>query len=319
MFTGPADILLIPLAMVMAFLIWAALSPFETLGWWAGWFGDKIYNDNIPADGPVRCPHPDAKAFVLFLSGIGRVSGYTYSFREQEFLRLLAVDLPQAVVIDDIFPYSVNNLALTRQPVFARLWQWALARKRTGPALLGYLINVRNLFQVGIAVDRRYAPMYNQGVAEIFLDTLLRYGYDPQSDSPVYVIGYSGAAQMAVGAVTYLREWIAAPIYVISLGGIFSSDPGLLMADHVYHLVGDKDRAQIWRFLMPSRWPWYRASAWNRALRAGHVTVIPMPGMGHTGRGGYLDVKQREPTRPRYVEITTATIANIVESQAAIP
>ena len=39
---------------LLGLLIWAAFSPFETLGWWAGWFGDKIYDDSIPPDGRVR-------------------------------------------------------------------------------------------------------------------------------------------------------------------------------------------------------------------------------------------------------------------------
>ena len=92
--------------------------------------------------------------------------------------------MPDAVVIDDIFPYSVNNLALTGQPYFSRIWRWALARKRYGPALAGYLINIRNLFQVGIAIDHRYAPLYGQAMAEVFLDSLLRYQYDPESKVP---------------------------------------------------------------------------------------------------------------------------------------
>ena len=39
-------------------LIWAALSPFETMGWWAGWFGDTIYEEPVPSDGLLRRVHP---------------------------------------------------------------------------------------------------------------------------------------------------------------------------------------------------------------------------------------------------------------------
>ncbi len=104
-----------------------------------------------------------------FLSGIGRVSGQTLSYREQDFLRHLSVALPNAVIIDDIFPYSVNNLALTGQPFFGRLWRWALRRKLDGPALAGMLINVRNTFQCLISLDHRYGPIYNQATAEVIL------------------------------------------------------------------------------------------------------------------------------------------------------
>lgn len=313
----PADALLIPLALLGAFLLWASLAPFETMGWWAGWFGDKIYNDGIPSDGIVRVPLEDPTAYVLFLSGIGRVSGHTLSYREQAFLRELALRSPNAVVIDDIFPYSVNNLALTGQPYFSRIWKWALARKKYGPALAGYLINIRNLFQVAIAIDRRYAPLYNQAMAEIFLDSLLRYRYDPEGKTPIFIVGYSGSAQMAIGSVTYLREWVKGPIYVISLGGIFSSDPGLLVADHIYHLWGARDQAQVWRLLMPGRWPFFASSEWNRALRQHRVTIVPMLDMGHTGRGGYIDIKPRPAALPGAVPALPGGAGSAPASAAA--
>lgn len=313
---SPIELLLIPLAVVAGFFLWAALAPFETLGWWAGWFGDKIYHDQIPSDGIVRAVRGQPGCYVLFLSGIGRVSGHTLSYREQEFLRRLAQSVPQAVVIDDIFPYSVNNLALTGQPYFSRLWRWALERKKYGPALAGYLINIRNLFQVAIAIDRRYAPLYNQAMAEVFLDSLLRYQYDPESRAPIFIIGYSGSAQMGIGAITYLREWVKGPIYMVSLGGIFGSDPGVLAADHMYHLLGSNDIAQVWRLMMPGRWPFFASSEWNRALRQHRVTIIPLPGMGHTGRGGYIDVKPGEDGAEPHVDVTCRTIAQII--QAAI-
>lgn len=317
MFTGPLDILIIPLALVLAFFLWASLAPFETMGWWAGWFGDKIYHDNVPSDGIVRAVREHPACYVLFLSGIGRVSGHTLSFREQEFLRQLALRAPTAVVLDDIFPYSVNNLALTGQPIFAWLWRWALDRKRNGPPLAGYLINIRNLFQVAIAIDHRYAPLYNQAMAEVVLDSLLRYQYDPESPTPIFVIGYSGAAQMAIGAVTYLREWVKGPVYAVSLGGIFSSDPGLLAADHVYHLWGTRDSAQVWRWLFPGRWRICASSEWNRACRHKRVTVVPMPGMGHTGHGGYLDVKSRAAGQPPHVCLTAQTVADLIRHAVA--
>lgn len=325
MFTAWSDLLLLPLAAIIIFLFWAALTPFETLGWWAGWFGDGIYHDTTVTEGATLPPSsappsaPDAapaSAYVLFLSGIGRVSGQTLSYREQGFLDRLRQRLPGAVVIDNIFPYSVNNMALTGQPIFARLWQWALRRKLEGPALAGYLINTRNMLQVAIAADKRYGPIYNQAMAEVMLDTIMRYNFDPERPVPIILIGYSGAGQMAIGAVTYLREWTNSPIYVISLGGIFSSDPGLLMADHVYHLWGTKDKAQIWRFLMPGRWSWLATSEWNRALRQGRVTIMRLEGMGHTGRGGYLGRHPAPDGGPSNIERTVETVSAII-AQAA--
>ena len=307
------DVGTVLLLLLIVLLGWAALTPFEMLGWWAGWFGNRIYNDNLPAESGVRTVRPSASSYLLFLSGIGRVSGQTLSYREQEFLRRLAETLPHTVIIDDIFPYSVNNMALTGQPFFARFWQWALRRKVNGPSLAGYIINMRNILQVAMSTDKRYGPLYNQAMAEVMLDSLLRYQYDPESNAPIFLIGYSGAGQIAVGATAFLSEWIKSPIYIISLGGIFSSDPGLLAAAHTYHLWGTKDNAQVWRLAMPGRWKIMTASAWNRVLRTGRATIISMEGVGHTGNGGYLDFKLPETGGAPPVNRTVAVIANIVE------
>jgi hypothetical protein len=302
-----------------ALLVWAALAPFETLGWWAGWFGDKIYHDDLPPDGLVRAARPQADCYLLFLSGVGRVSGETFSWREQEFLRRLAVALPQAVVIDDIFPYAVNNLPLTGQPVFARLWRWAFQRKINGSKWIGYLINLRNIWQVFVSADKRYGPIYNQGLAEVLIDGLLRYGYNPTDAKAVYVVGYSGAGQMAVGAARYLREWLRGPVYLVSLAGVFTSDPALLQVNHTFHLYGTNDNAHKLSLIAPGRWPIATTSAWNRARRAGRITELAIGPMGHTGRGGYLDAKNQLPDGTFYMDRTVAAIAGIVKQCQGLP
>lgn len=298
---------------VVGFLIWAALSPFEVMGWWAGWFGESIYREEIPSDGLVRTVRPDTDSYIVYMSGIGRVSGQTVSFRERDFLRRLALAMPRTVIIDDVFPYSVNNLPLTGQRFFSSLWRLALRSKMHGPRLVGYLINVRNLWQVMISADKRYGPMFNQAAAEVILDGLLRYQYDPDSDVPVYLVGSSGAAQIAAGAAGYLAESVAAPIRVISLGGIFSSDPSLLLADHVYHLFGTEDAAQKLNYLAPGRWSIFASSEWNRMRRNGRVTAINMGPMSHLGRGSYMDGKSELPDGTSFVDHTVSVIQSIVQ------
>ena len=306
------DLLVFLGIIIVGLFVWGAFSPFEALGWWAGWFGEKIYVDTLPTDEHVRVARADADCYMLFLSGIGRVSGAVLSRREQGFLQRLAVSLGRAVIIDDVFPYSVNNLALTGQPIFARFWQWALRRKLDGPKLAGYVINIRNIWQVCISADNRYGPIYNQAMAEVLLDALLRYNYDVQNQRPVFIIGYSGAGQMAVGAVTYLRELIQAPIYVISLAGIFSSDPGLLAAEHVYHLYGECDRPHKLGWMAPGRWPIFPSSEWNRARRQGLITRINIGPMHHTSTGGYLDINTFLPDGTSYMDHTVRVVSEIV-------
>lgn len=302
---------------LMGLLVWAAFSPFETLGWWAGWFGDKIYTDNLPADGQVRMVRPQANSYLIFLSGVSCVSGATVSKREQGFLQRLAQTLPNTVVIDDIFPYSVNNRALTETPIFAHFWQWVYRRKLAGQLLLGYLINVRNIWQVLMSADPRYGPLFNQATAKVILHTLLRYQYDPESEQPLFVVGYSGAGQIAVGAVTYLRERMRAPIYVLSLGGVFGSDPGLLAATHLYHLYGSLDRAHKLGNIDPGRWPFFPASPWHCAQRQGLISFIAMGPMGHTGAGGYLDGNRQLADGTSYIDHTVETVATLVRLHTA--
>jgi hypothetical protein len=301
---------------LLGLLIWAALSPFEALGWWAGWFGDKIYEDEEPAAVPVVYNRQeDASAYVVFLSGIARVSGETMSRREQNFLHMLASTMPGVVVIDNVFPYSVNNLPLTGQPFFAGLWRWALRRKLSKhwlERLAGYLINVRNLWQVAISADNRYGPIYNQGIAQVIIAQLLRYGYDLEKSPPIILIGYSGAGQIALGASTYVKEEVNAPTFVISLGGIFGSDIGLLTADHVYHIYGSRDRPQrLGKILFPGRWPILFYSAWNRAVRLGRITEIRLESVTHSGGTGYLTTSRKFPDGLSHLEKTVQIIASL--------
>lgn len=306
------DVLGYFLLVVAGFFVWAALSPFEVMGWWAGWFGDEIYQDEIPPDGLLRTVPPNRDSYIVYMSGVGRVGGETFLEQEKDFLRRLAQVLPQSVIIDDIFPYSVNNLALTGQPFFARVWRWALDRKVNGPKLMGYLINIRNIWQLMISADKRYGPMFNQGIAEVIFHGLSRYEYDANSQTPVFLVSHSGSAQIALGATRYLREWITGPVYVLMLGGIFSSDPGLVAAEHVYHIYGKLDGLHNFSLLAPGRWSWMPASDWNRARRQGRVTLVDVGPIGHTGVTGYLDRMSELPDGTTYLERTVQVIKGIV-------
>lgn len=306
------DILTIVLFLIVGIFVWLAFSPFEVLGWWAGWFGDKIYWD-APPEEDIAFPG-EHDAYLIFFSGVGRATGETLSYRERDFLRRLTEAVPGAAVIDDIFPYATNNLSLTSQPWLARLWRFALRSKAGGVPLAGYLINIRNIMQILISADKRYGPIFNQGVAEVIVNGIIRYGYTLDSNAPVFLIGYSGAGQMTVGASLYLKEWLNSPVYVISLGGVFGSDPALLEIDHLYHLVGTKDSVEPWWRLAPARWPFFATSEWNRALRQGRVTRVDMGPMKHTGLGGYLDAKTALTDGTLFVDATVRTVQEIVDA-----
>ncbi len=312
----PVENLLVLLGIaVIGLVVWAALAPFETLGWWAGWFGEPL-GEPQETDPPTRPDvRPDVALFGIYLSGISRASDETLSRREQRFLALLREAMPRAEIIDDIFPYSVNNLPLTGQRFFAAIWRWALRRKLSPnrlERLAGYLINIRNIWQIAISVDRRYGPIYNQAVAQVMYRALLSRGFDPQNPVPVVLIGYSGAAQIAVGAAAYLKPLVESSLVIVSLGGIFGSDPGLLAMDRMVHLYGTRDRLHwLGWLLFPGRWPFLWYSAWNKALRAGKIAFLCLGPMAHAGPGGYLAYHRTLPDGTPFVVKTVQTIADL--------
>ncbi|MCA9840130.1 MAG: hypothetical protein KC422_24685 [Trueperaceae bacterium] len=308
------DALSLLLILIIAFLFSGALAPFEALGWWAGWFG-RQKEDIAKTAEPVQKPS-QAKHFVIFLTGIHSVSEASFARREIALLEQLRKRMPDAMILE-LFPYSVTNQALTGQRFFAWFWRLALKLKLSRLAFAGFIINMRNIWQVAVSADRRYGPIYNQGTAESMALTLRRHGYTFHSGTPITLIGYSGGGQIAIGAAPYLKEIIQAPITIISMGGIMCSDPGLGAIDRLYHLYGRRDRVQRLGFLLfPGRWPLLPYSAWNQALHDGHIQLVDMGPVDHTGKDGYLDSQQKLPDGRSYLEQTVATITAIIEEKS---
>ena len=319
------DVSVIVLALGVALLIVGVLAPLEALGWWAGWFVAEVGvedPDVIPEVAKDAKDADDGRHFVVFLSGIHSVSGESYASREITFLHALRERMPHITLVE-LFPYSVTNRALTGQRAFAKVWRWALRHKLSGNGFAGFLINFRNLWQVAVSADSRYGPIYNQGSAEMILRGLKTKGYTLGSHASVTLIGYSGGGQIAVGAAPYLRQVIGQPVQVISLGGVLSSDPGVLEAAKLYHLFGERDMVQrVGQIMCPGRWPVLPFSPWNQALRQGLVELVPMGDMDHTGVGGYLDGEKRD-GEPTYLDVTlniiTRLLAEVEQRAGAVP
>ena len=308
------DVLTFVLVVLLGFFLAGVLSPLEALGWWAGWYKGDL---DAPQEG-LKDAAEDADAYVIFLSGIHSVSGEAYAPREVAFLERLEARLPR-VVVEDVFPYSVLNRALTGQRVFSWLWRWNLNRKLHGPGLAGFMINVRNLWQVAVSADRRYGPIYNQGTTEILLAGLVHHGYRVGSGVPVTLIGYSGGGQIAVGASPYLKEALGgAPISVITLGGVISADPGILSLDGLYYLYGSRDGVQrIGALLSARRWPFVPFSPWSRAKEAGIIHLIKTGAQTHTGPGSYLDAEDFLPDGRSQLDATLDVVTDVV--RGALP
>ncbi|MFU8889178.1 MAG: hypothetical protein ACNA8N_11315 [Trueperaceae bacterium] len=334
----PGTVALVALA---ALLVMGALAPLETLGWWAGWYGDPVderhvdphsgHPDEADAPDPVApapgaaapaAPAPEriAEPWVVYLSGIHAVGPVTHERREARLVARLRAALPGGRVLE-VFPYSVTNRALTGQRIFARVWRWSLNAKLSGRRLAqvgGFLINIRNLWQVLVSADRRYGPFYSRGSAELIVRSLRRRGF-PIDDrggarARIVLVGYSGGAQMAAGAAPFVRERTGAEVTVVSLGGVLSADPGLLEAERVWHLVGRADRVErITSWFFPGRWRLLSWSPWHVARRRGRLhTVVIGPG-DHTGDDGYLDEEAFVADGRSHLDVTVDVLAAIAE------
>jgi hypothetical protein len=307
---------LLAIGAIALLLVSAAIAPLESLGWWAGWYGQQA-DDRLRREAPelLAGKHAvDAGHFLVYLSGIGVPAGDQQLAVEVPFIAALQAHLPGTVVSSDVFPYSVTNLGLSGERVFGRLWQFiASMRARNPDTLLAWLVNARNMLQVAVSADNRYGPLYNVGVAREVLASLLRNGYRLRSGVPITLFGYSGGGQIALGIAPYLKKVVQAPIRVISLGGVMSSDPGLQAIDQLFHLDGDRDTTDdLGAWLFPGRWRLAPGSPWNQALAQGKITVRKIGPMAHTGPGGYLDQHALLPDGRSHFEVTLSEVLRLI-------
>ncbi|QIK72313.1 hypothetical protein G7070_08585 [Propioniciclava coleopterorum] len=249
---------------------------------------------------------------MVYLSGIGVVEGKGISQREQAVWRRVADDLPRVEVIADVFPYAADDRNLLQR---ATSWLWSsLARLRRvrRESLAPYLINLRNVLQVLVSADPRYGPTFNAGLALAIWDALLAHGYTPGSRVPVTLVGFSGGGQMALGASSML-SLLGAPVSVVSIGGVFSADPGFDHLQHFWDIRGSRDRSRLLGPLaFPGRWPITASSPWHRAVDEGRVTIVDGGPVVHEGRGGYFEGRRPGPDGVIPAERLTGILEHIL-------
>jgi hypothetical protein len=302
---------------VIGVLVIGLLAPVESLGWWAGWSGEPPPGLEPPIEHRDQLGARISDPVVIYLSGIGSISGDELLAEEAEFLDRLGHELPGSVIVRDVFPYSVRGVGLTGARSFAQFWQLLDRLRAGGNALLSSLINVRNLFQVAVAADPRYGAIFSYGVAQVVARSAIAAGYRRDAGQPLVILGYSGGAQVAVGVAPFLRQLIGARVHVISLGGVLNSEAGLSVLSRFDHLVGERDvMERIGRYVYFGRWPIARSSAWNLARRAGVVHIQRLPDMTHNTPGGYMDAQARTSTGQSNPEWTAQVVAAAVRSTA---
>ena len=309
-----SEILIVSIGIaVFALATTAALSPLETLSWWAGWTEQEM-SDTPPVI--AAAPENSAAPFVVYLSGVASISGKHLLRREKMFINGLRARLPHVIIIDDVFPYAPSGLPLLASPrLFDRLWRWIqkLDLQKRGNLLRG-LINIRNIYQVMVSADHRYGPIFSQGAARAIGAALSTAGYRAQSGARIVIVGYSGGAQVAIGAAPFLKAQFGAPIDVISVGGVLASDPGIGAVDAIYHFRGDGDRVEkLGALMFAERWPAFANSHWNEAKRDGRLSIHHFANSAHAGPKGYFGLPRRgaQSNNERMVEAVTGVLSNL--------
>lgn len=302
---------------LLALVVAGLIAPLEALGWWAGWYGDRL--DNATTQPGILTtpivPGQAATRYVIYLDGIGQ-SNYQHLPAVEHFLAELEIILPDDIrVIKGIMPYSVLNNPLTTDRPLAFFWRLAERLRLSNRAsILSFLVNLRNVLVVAVSADQRYGPIYNQGIAQVIHNGLIYHGYQPDSGIPISLIGYSGGGQLSAAAAPFLRDSLNAPIDIVSLGGVISGNVNLLAAEHLYHLVGKKDLVErLGAVMFPRRWRSFFLSYWNRVKRRGKISFISLGPVGHNVPGGLFDAKRCLPDGRTYLQQTLEWVAAIVQ------
>lgn len=305
---------------VIAFVfLSAAWAPLGALGWWAGWF-DRDRGLLAAAEEwrslPRETAPTEAGHFAVFLTGVAAVDGEIVLPQDRPFLECLRAHAPGYIVVDDVFPYSVDNVGLMGKRRFGRIWDWVNGRVSENPTtVVRWPINFHNLMHVAVSADRRYGPVYNLGVAAEILVALARHGYRPERKEPITLIGSSGGAQISLGAATYLRRLLDVPLQVVTIGGAMSDDIGLFAVDRLDSFYGTQDRVPtIVACLFPGRWPIFPWSPWNRALAEGKIRQKAIGPMRHDLRENYFDPHTHLPSGQSYVDHTAEEVAAAMDA-----
>ena len=304
--------MIVSLLIALGLVIFLALvfGPLESLGWWRAKGAEEVPDAarQLLAR-PSDAEQPPYEHYVIYLSGIGAIDPTSIPEEELPLTEELRRRLPTFCIARDVFPYSVDNNGLTAQRLLAGVWRRVEKLRFANPSsLLGLLVNARNAIQLFVCADRRYGPTFNIGTAREIMRCLQRNGYQLGSGIPVTLIGWSGGAQISIGACSYLGL-TDIPLRVISMGGMFSDDPGLDRLQHLTHLRGSKDPLErLGWILFAGRWPGAIGSPWSRAKAEGRVDVITLGPLTHTNAENYFDHNTFAPDGRSYFQVALDAI-----------
>ena len=193
-------------------------------------------------------------------------------------------------LVRGIMPYSVMNSPLDEDRPLAFFWKYADKLRFANPAsVLGLFVNIRNVLIVGVSADQRYGPLYNQGIAQVVYNGLVKNGYRLGSGTPITFIGYSGGGQMACACAPYLKRALSAPIDAISLGGALSAPTATFLSLSISTTWWERRTASsaLGRLCFPVAGRYFPCPTGTGGKRRGKVTIIPMGPVGASGARGH--------------------------------
>jgi hypothetical protein len=298
------------------FLLWAGvfgpvllaeglLARYEVLTYGAGW---RAPTTELPEDVPPArgaAPGRPPAAYLVCLDGIGKRRARDTRDGGRLVEALLA-GAPELRVLGQVQPYSPLAAPLADRPVWARLRRHA-----------GLLLFLHNVVQTFVAADHRYRPLYNRAIGAQIAVRLRLAGYRPGNGIPVVLLGYSGGAQVATGAVGELHTRLRAPLVLITLGGFHNGTGDLTHARHLYRLTSASDRIErVGTWIFPQRWRLFRRSAWNRARRAGKITEHRLDPATHVGPRSYISPTTLLPDGRSHLDRTADTVIALIRTLA---
>ncbi|MFE7277517.1 hypothetical protein [Streptomyces sp. NPDC057623] len=247
-------------------------------------------------------------AYLVYLDGIGKRR--VRDTRDGgQLVKAVIAGAPELRVLGQVQPYSPLADPLADRPV------WAWLRRR-----IGLLLFLHNVMQIFVAADHRYRPLYNRAVGSQIATQLRLAGYRPDSGVPVVLLSYSGGAQVATGAVEALHSRLRCPVTVITLGGFHNGANDLTYAERVHQLTSAHDRIErVGTWIFPQRRRLFRRSGWNRARRAGKVTVHRLDPATHLGPRGYLSPDGHLPDGRSCLDRTADTVIALIRARYGAP
>ncbi|WP_405626285.1 hypothetical protein [Streptomyces sp. NBC_01396] len=281
----------------------ALLARYEVLAYAAGW---RAPVSELPEGVPyARGAAPDSPpdAYLVYLDGIGK-RRVRDSRDGGQLVRALIAGAPELRVLGQVQPYSPLADPLADRPV------WAWLRRH-----IGLLLFLHNVVQTFVAADHRYRPLYNRAVGSQIATQLRLAGYRPDSGVPVVLLSYSGGAQVATGAVAELHTQLGCPLLLITLGGFHNGANDLTHAEHLYQLTSANDQIErVGTWIFPQRWRLFRRSGWNRARRAGKITVHRLDPATHFGPGSYISPTAQLPDGRSHLDRTADTVIAVIRA-----